>query len=144
MKSFIFCDISQCSPLKVNRRFGGTRLHPQGWGVNQARNQYEAGSKQGCASSWFLVWFTLQLWGSRRDVTPKRPLIFNWLHAVISQKIEFFITTVVRISGPTCSYVCCSWGKQILVDRNPQDNSHLLVHFSRTPSQVRRSGCYCT
>jgi hypothetical protein len=30
MKSIIFWDITQCSPLKVNRRFGGTyRLHLQ-------------------------------------------------------------------------------------------------------------------
>jgi hypothetical protein len=31
MKSIIFCDITQCSPLRVNRRFGETyRLHLQG------------------------------------------------------------------------------------------------------------------
>jgi hypothetical protein len=62
MKNFIFWNISQCSPLKVNRGFGGTCLHPQGRGVNQTRNQHEAGSKHGCASSWFLVLVTLQLW----------------------------------------------------------------------------------
>jgi hypothetical protein len=28
-------------------------------------------------------------------------MILNGLHAVISQKIEFFITTAVRISNPT-------------------------------------------
>jgi hypothetical protein len=34
-----------CSPLKVNRRFGGTyRLHLQGRRINQARNQRESGS----------------------------------------------------------------------------------------------------
>jgi hypothetical protein len=32
MKSSIFWDIKPCSPLKVNRRFGGTyRLHLQGF-----------------------------------------------------------------------------------------------------------------
>jgi hypothetical protein len=31
MKSSIFWDITSCSPVKVNRRFGGTyRLHLQG------------------------------------------------------------------------------------------------------------------
>jgi hypothetical protein len=40
MKSSIFWDISLCSPLNVNRRFGGTcRFHLQG-------NQHKAGSKQ--------------------------------------------------------------------------------------------------
>jgi hypothetical protein len=40
MKSSIFWDIMSCSPLKVNRRFGGTcRLHFQGLRIIQARNQ---------------------------------------------------------------------------------------------------------
>jgi hypothetical protein len=31
MKSIIFCDMTPCSPLSSNRRFGGTwRLHLQG------------------------------------------------------------------------------------------------------------------
>jgi hypothetical protein len=42
MKSTIFCDITPCSPLKVNRRFGGTyRLHLQGKRISRARNQRE-------------------------------------------------------------------------------------------------------
>jgi hypothetical protein len=41
-KSSLFWDITQCSPLKVNRRFGGTcRLHFQGRRISQARNQHE-------------------------------------------------------------------------------------------------------
>jgi hypothetical protein len=47
MKISIFWDITPCSPLKVNRRFGETyRLHLQGRRVSQKRNQSEAGSKQ--------------------------------------------------------------------------------------------------
>jgi hypothetical protein len=47
MKSSVFWDITPCSPLKVNRRFGGTYgLHIQGPKLSQARNQREAGSKQ--------------------------------------------------------------------------------------------------
>jgi hypothetical protein len=30
MQSSIFWDITPCSPLKINRRFGGTCLHLQG------------------------------------------------------------------------------------------------------------------
>jgi hypothetical protein len=40
MKSTIFWDITLCSPLKVNRRFGRTyRLHLQGRRISRARNQ---------------------------------------------------------------------------------------------------------
>jgi hypothetical protein len=42
MKSTIFSEITPCSPLKVNRRFGGTyRLHLQGRKISQARNPRE-------------------------------------------------------------------------------------------------------
>jgi hypothetical protein len=40
MKIYIFWGITLCSPLKVNRRFGGTcRLHLQGLRLNEARHQ---------------------------------------------------------------------------------------------------------
>jgi hypothetical protein len=43
----IFWDITLCSPLKANRRFGGTCfLQLQDRGVSQSRNQHEAGSYQ--------------------------------------------------------------------------------------------------
>jgi hypothetical protein len=43
MKSSVFWDITTCSPLKVNQRFGETCcLHLQGWRVSQATNQQEA------------------------------------------------------------------------------------------------------
>jgi hypothetical protein len=43
MKISTFWDIILCSPLKVNRRFGGTcRLHLQGRRISQERNEYEA------------------------------------------------------------------------------------------------------
>jgi hypothetical protein len=44
LKSYIFCDITTCSPIKVNRHF--TWLHLQGWKVCQAKYQHEAGIKQ--------------------------------------------------------------------------------------------------
>jgi hypothetical protein len=56
MKSSVFLDITPCSPLKVNRRFGGTyRLH-------------------------------LRSRRLRLYVPPKRPFTFNGLHGVISQE----------------------------------------------------------
>jgi hypothetical protein len=43
MKSSIFWDITSCSPLNVNWRFGGTCcLHLQGRRISQARNQRES------------------------------------------------------------------------------------------------------
>jgi hypothetical protein len=49
MKSSVVWDITLCSPVEVNRRFGGTsRLHLQN--RSNARNQHEAGSKQSCFS----------------------------------------------------------------------------------------------
>jgi hypothetical protein len=43
MKSAIFWDITPCSPLEVNRRFGGTyRLHFQVRKISRARNQSES------------------------------------------------------------------------------------------------------
>jgi hypothetical protein len=43
MKSSIFWDTTPCSPLKVNRHFGGiVRLHLQGRRVSEARNQRES------------------------------------------------------------------------------------------------------
>jgi hypothetical protein len=47
MKGSIFWNITPCCPLKVDRHFRGTRrLHRQGGRISQARNQYEANSKQ--------------------------------------------------------------------------------------------------
>jgi hypothetical protein len=46
MKNTLFWNITPCSPLKANRRFGGTcRLSLQGRRIIQARNQREGGSK---------------------------------------------------------------------------------------------------
>jgi hypothetical protein len=43
LKNTIFWDITPRSPLKVNRRFGGTyRLHLQGRRISRARNQPES------------------------------------------------------------------------------------------------------
>jgi hypothetical protein len=47
MESTIFWDITPCSPLKVNGRFGGTyHLYLQGRRIREARNSVIAGDKQ--------------------------------------------------------------------------------------------------
>jgi hypothetical protein len=46
MKISIFWDIKSRSPLKVDRRFGRSRLHLQGRRINYAINQREADSKE--------------------------------------------------------------------------------------------------
>jgi hypothetical protein len=95
--SCIFCDITPCSSLKVNQCFRGTcRLHLHGRSIIQGRIQSETRSKQG-----FLAWHILRPWSWRLHVLSKRLLTLNQLQGVISQKIEHFVTTAVRISNPT-------------------------------------------
>jgi hypothetical protein len=94
-----FWDITLCSPLKVNRHFGGTcRLHLQGRRISQARNQ--PGSACHLLSRWLLAWLILRLSRRRRCVPPKRRLSFNGLHGIMSQEIELFLSrTRFRYSG---------------------------------------------
>jgi hypothetical protein len=60
MKSIIFWDITPCSPLKINRRFGGIyRLNLQGRRISRARTSVKAGGKQlaNCLHAGFLLGF---------------------------------------------------------------------------------------
>jgi hypothetical protein len=85
MKSVIFWDVTSCSLLRCNRRFGGTyRLHLQ----SRRKFQQEPASKQVASSCWNF----LRLWEWRRYVPPKRRLHLNRLHGVTSQKIILFTT----------------------------------------------------
>jgi hypothetical protein len=75
-KSSIFLHKTPCSPLKFNRRLGGTcRLHLHSLLP---------------ASRWFLALLILGSWRRKRHVFPKRRLTFNGLHGVTCQKIELF------------------------------------------------------
>jgi hypothetical protein len=75
-KCSIFSDITPCSLLNINRRFGETsRLHLQGRSLLPA-------------SCWFLAWLFLRPWGWERHISPKRQLILNGLRGVIFQQIE--------------------------------------------------------
>jgi hypothetical protein len=70
-EEFCLLGITPHSPLKVNRRFGGTfcvRFH--GRRINGVRNQREI---------------------RMRHVPPKRPLTFNGLYGVISQRTELLV-----------------------------------------------------
>jgi hypothetical protein len=78
MKSSVFCNIMPCSPLKLNRHFGGTyRLHLQDRRIDRTRNQRDKRSRR-----W---WY----------VSPKRLLSLNGLRALISEKTILFILSEV-------------------------------------------------
>jgi hypothetical protein len=106
MKRTIFWSITPCSPLKMNRRFGGTyRLHLQVRRISRARNQRESSWQVTSACNLISLWFLARLirrprrW--RRYDTSKRWLTFDGLHGVIFQKIVLFKTTDLRTSNPT-------------------------------------------
>jgi hypothetical protein len=87
LKSIIFWDMTPCSLLRCNLRFGGTyRLHLQG------RRKHSACHLLTC---WFLLKLFLRPRRWWRYVPPKRRLHLNRLHGVISQKMILFII-------PTC------------------------------------------
>jgi hypothetical protein len=91
MKSTNFWDISPCSPLKVNRRFGRTyRLHLQGR-ISRARYQRDNRWQAEChlLSRWYLVRL-IRPWRWRQYLLPKRQLTFSVLNGVISKKIVPF------------------------------------------------------
>jgi hypothetical protein len=99
LRNSILWDITPCSPLQVNRRFGRKfRL-----------NFSEPCSARHALHACFLLCVFFQPWRWRWHVPPKRRFTFNGLQGVISQKLELFITTDVRTSNPkyvtllTCS-----------------------------------------
>jgi hypothetical protein len=64
MKSTIFWDITPCSPMKVNRRFGGT-------------SPPSTGSKNKPFSRWFLAQFILWPWRWRPKCSSKTSVDFH-------------------------------------------------------------------
>jgi hypothetical protein len=98
-KTSAFWDII---PLKVNWRFGGTRLHFQGRNFALLTTCFLL--VYFLAYSWILKW--------RWNVPPKRRLTFNGLHRIISQKVVLLIS------------VCCER------QRISQINSVREIHYS--------------
>jgi hypothetical protein len=85
MKSSIFWDITPCSPLKVNWRFGGTcRLHPQGRIISRALSA-------NCFHAGFLLGLFFDPENRGNMVPPNRRLTDTGLHGVISQKVELIM-----------------------------------------------------
>jgi hypothetical protein len=66
MKSSVFWDVMSCSPLKTNRRFGGTYLLS--------------------SSHLFPAWFILRTWRWRLHFPLKRQLTFNEFTALYSRQ----------------------------------------------------------
>jgi hypothetical protein len=91
LKSTVFLDRTPCSPLTVNRRFGGTS--PMSSGSNKPSKIL---ARKQVANRALYRW--------RRDIPPKRRMTFNGLQGVISQKILLFITTTVRTSNRTLHF----------------------------------------
>jgi hypothetical protein len=96
MKSTIFWDITPCSPLTVNRSFGGTyRLHVQG-----RKNKLNLFFRPSSGSKNNLFF---RPWRWKRYVPPRRPLTLNGLHGVISQNIvlitDYFLLWVNWMSS---------------------------------------------
>jgi hypothetical protein len=96
MKSTIFWDITPYSPLKVNRRFGGT------WHPSSGSKKKPSKKQRGNHSSTFPL-VPCSAYSSTLKMeaicSPKRRLTFNGQHGVISQKIVLFITTAVKTSN---------------------------------------------
>jgi hypothetical protein len=77
-----FCLVTPSSPVKVNRRFGGTYLHSEG---RRASNHQDITSK----SDWLLG-----LLCDSEDVGSmflRKIMDLYWLHGVIPQKIIYFM-----------------------------------------------------
>jgi hypothetical protein len=80
--SSVFWNITLCSLLEVNWRFGETcRLHLQGRRNSQARNKREAGNKQSNRIAEISDYI-----GNRREMQEKSVPVGNWPLAVVSKE----------------------------------------------------------
>jgi hypothetical protein len=87
-----FCDLSRCDVLKINRRFGGT---------------YRCRRACHLHSRWYLSRFILRPWRWRWHLSLKRPLTFNGLHGIISQKMVLYKKWNTHDILPTPSVDIC-------------------------------------
>jgi hypothetical protein len=134
-----------CSPLKVNRCFGGTcRLHFQGRRMSKGMNQCGS-SAYHLFSCWFPDWFFLRPWRWTRRVPVKCRLALHRLHGVISHKIEVFIKLLREPQIlHMCDKISCPYkteGKIIilfdLIFRLTEADVHITSsHFGRITDNV--------
>jgi hypothetical protein len=112
MKNPIFWGTTPCSPLKVNRCFGGIyRLHPQGLSVSQARNQREACSEQSQSP---IFW----------NIMPCSPLINRRFGGILVSLLAYFSTLKAICSSETSANF-----KQITRRYIPENRTHFCSLF---------------
>jgi hypothetical protein len=95
MKSSIVCDITPCSPLKINRRFGRTCPHLQGGRIRQATNQRESSWQAECFRAGFFLGLIFH--AKYGDIFLRN---VGWL-STHCMELYHFVTTDVRTSKPT-------------------------------------------
>jgi hypothetical protein len=88
------------SPRRPDRLWGPPSLLSNG----HQKRTHRGASSNGKATQ--ACWIFLRPWRWRRYVPPKRQLLHNGLHGVISQKMILFITTAVKTSNPTQFFYC--------------------------------------
>jgi hypothetical protein len=89
MKNSVFWDITPCSPLKVNRRFGGSRrLRHQGRRIIQARNHEDGGIKHEC-----LLLASMMIAGTLKIETP----VNNKLHGMLKETVLLSLETRAQL-----------------------------------------------
>jgi hypothetical protein len=110
MKSTIVWDVTPCSPLKANRRFGGTySLHLQGRRINRARNQRE--SMWQAELCWQLT--TLLFYISRSSW-------MNWIKAVSIWNFFSYLRALWSCMR-TRRRCCRNWGSVYFVEEHRRE-----------------------
>jgi hypothetical protein len=94
--------------------------------INRARNQLKnRWQAEHVLSRWFLAQLILRPWRWRRTVSPKRRLLFNGLHGVISQKIKLFLTRHF-----------CTYASEVRKTRH-KDNRHLKDNTGKISAKTK-------
>jgi hypothetical protein len=131
MKRTVMCDITPCSPLKVNVYFGRkSLLHLRGRKIRQARK----------SNAVFLLW----PWRRRWHVSPKLLITFWWLSLLcISFSAVFSNTFIRRKSAETVTFLTSFQGGACFVSR-PETPPFWQRVFMLYRSPSRRNTCALT
>jgi hypothetical protein len=138
LTSTIILDITPCSPLRSNRRFGGTyRLHLQGRKISWAINQREHSACY-LLSRWFLTQLIFRPWIWRRYIPRKCRFTLNELHGVISQQTVLFnLSSRFLYCHPTSEALIGPWCARYMFEPirepavRPVVSSAVLMHDVR-------------